>query len=591
MAYQALYRKYRPTNFKEVVGQTHIVQTLRNAIEKNRIAHAYLFCGPRGTGKTSIAKIFARTLNCTSDHPPCMECENCQLSLKGSHPDILELDAASNNGVDEVRALIDRVGYAPLQGRYKVYIIDEVHMMSTGAFNALLKTIEEPPAHVIFIFATTEPHKVLPTILSRCQRYDFSKVSDLDIQSRLSFICTQEKIRVDEEALSLIANLADGGMRDALSILDQCIAYEQNHLTAQTVREIYGVVQPKELGKLSSYLVADQVEKAIVFLEEIERKGMDLKRLIADFISLYKDSLLLDLSQNTTLLSAERKDILTQYFLIHPTSKRVNLLNDLMALYNKMAFSSNVLDYLETILLKAALWQAPTSFQSVSSLPSGANTEKPTIEISQSNSSSFKETPVIETNSPISLENRSLKKSISSSNNLSSIFWHKDVSRETSLKNHKSNTSVTDEFLLSLLVGANKEEKKKDQILMGENSHYLHDLDYAKFATTLTEISIVASGSNYILIGVKDEVKKNYINNLQNNFGYERYFQEILETPKKIFAITMLEAKKLVQNFIKRQKENTLPSPAKVTLSQDPNSMSLEDQLKARFDNLQIVQD
>ena len=186
MAYQALYRKYRPSNFDEVVGQTHIIQTLKNAIVQNRIAHAYLFCGPRGTGKTSIAKIFAKTLNCTNNEDaPCGICENCKMAANGSHPDIIEIDAASNNGVDEVRNLIDKVKYAPMQGKYKIYIIDEVHMMTSGAFNALLKTIEEPPAHVIFIFATTEPNKVLPTIISRCQRFDFNKVSIQDIKHRL----------------------------------------------------------------------------------------------------------------------------------------------------------------------------------------------------------------------------------------------------------------------------------------------------------------------------------------------------------------------------------------------------------------------
>ena len=184
MAYQALYRKYRPSTFEEVVGQGHIVQTLKNAVENNRIAHAYLFCGPRGTGKTSIAKIFARTLNCTSQNHdrPCGQCQNCTDSLNGSHPDIIEIDAASNNGVDEVRNLIERVKYAPMEGNYKVYIIDEVHMMTQSAFNALLKTIEEPPAHVIFVFATTEPNKVIPTIVSRCQRFDFTKVAKKDIQ-------------------------------------------------------------------------------------------------------------------------------------------------------------------------------------------------------------------------------------------------------------------------------------------------------------------------------------------------------------------------------------------------------------------------
>ena len=241
MAYQALYRKYRPTNFDEVVGQTHIIQTLKNAIVQNRIAHAYLFCGPRGTGKTSIAKIFAKTLNCTNNQDaPCGVCENCKMAANGSHPDIIEIDAASNNGVDEVRNLIDKVKYAPMQGKYKIYIIDEVHMMTSGAFNALLKTIEEPPAHVIFIFATTEPNKVLPTIISRCQRFDFNKVSMHDIKYRLSVVCKNEGIEIDENGLTLIAQLADGGMRDALSILDQCVAYCSSHIDVNDIRKRAG---------------------------------------------------------------------------------------------------------------------------------------------------------------------------------------------------------------------------------------------------------------------------------------------------------------------------------------------------------------
>ena len=206
MAYQALYRKYRPENFEGVAGQKAIVQTLNNAIKQNKIAHAYLFCGPRGTGKTSIAKIFAKMLNCENhSESPCGHCQNCIDFQKGTHPDVIEIDAASNNGVDEVRNLIEKVKYAPIEGKYKVYIIDEVHMMSTGAFNALLKTIEEPPTHVVFIFATTEPHKVLPTIISRCQRYDFHKVSVQDMKERLNYIVNQENIHVEDNVIETIA--------------------------------------------------------------------------------------------------------------------------------------------------------------------------------------------------------------------------------------------------------------------------------------------------------------------------------------------------------------------------------------------------
>jgi len=226
MAYKALYNKYRPSTFEEVAGQRSIVRTLKNAIASGKIAHAYLFCGPRGTGKTSMARLFAKALNCEKGiGQQCNACSNCQAINEGNHPDVIEIDAASNNGVDQVRDLIDKVRYAPIKGRYKIYIIDEVHMMSAGAFNALLKTLEEPPEQVIFILATTEPYKVLPTILSRCQRFDFGKIDDQDIREKLIWILDKEKVTYDEKGIDAIVSLADGGMRDALSILDQVLAY------------------------------------------------------------------------------------------------------------------------------------------------------------------------------------------------------------------------------------------------------------------------------------------------------------------------------------------------------------------------------
>lgn len=591
MAYQALYRKYRPASFDDVVGQKHIVQTLKNAISKNRIAHAYLFCGPRGTGKTSIAKIFARTLNCSGENPPCMECENCRLSLSGTHPDIIEIDAASNNGVDEVRSLIDRVGYAPLEGKYKVYIIDEVHMMTSGAFNALLKTIEEPPAHVIFIFATTEPHKVLPTILSRCQRYDFSKVSHKDIQDRLTYVCQQESVNADEDALSLVAELADGGMRDALSILDQCIAYEQDHLTIDDVREIYGVVQPEEIGSLIENLTPEKANDAIESLKAIENRGMDMKRFTADLISLYKDSLLQEMAAQTDLISDKRKKVIEKSFLPQPVDKRIQILNDLMNLYNKLAYSSNVMDYIETILLKNALWK-PQTFISQAPYPASKPANQPRYENRPSvqNPSEQKSDRKMQTTSqPVNTVKNEKKP------DLAKQFWNMNVSRETSEKpdTPQSEFRFSEDFLLSLLVGATKAEKTSDLNHMKNGGKYLKDLEFAKFAKSMSGARIAASGSNYILLGVQNVLIKDNINSLEQSLGYEAFTNQLLGKPKKVFAITMDEVTNLFGVYKKRAAEKTLPSAAmiEVLLPTTAEEIPVEEQLKKRFENLTIQDD
>ena len=247
MSYKALYRTYRPSTFEEVYGQQHIVKTLSNAIKENKIAHAYLFCGPRGTGKTSMARLFAKALNCEEGFgKQCNHCTNCTSITDGTHPDVIEIDAASNRGIDDIRDLINKVKYAPIRGKYKVYIIDEVHMMTSEAFNALLKTLEEPPANVVFILATTEPFKLMPTILSRVQRYDFSKVSDSNLLANLKRVCEKEGVTFEEEALKLITTLSDGGVRDSLSLLDQAIAYSGNELTTSVVQELFGLSTTEE---------------------------------------------------------------------------------------------------------------------------------------------------------------------------------------------------------------------------------------------------------------------------------------------------------------------------------------------------------
>ena len=303
MAYRALYRTYRPSTFDEVAGQDHIVKTLKNALATGKLAHAYLFAGPRGTGKTTMAKLLAKALNCDEGIGcQCNECKNCKAIIEGTHPDVLELDAASNNGVDEIRELIDKVKYGTILGRYKVYIIDEVHMLSTGAFNALLKTLEEPPEHVIFILATTEPHKILPTILSRCQRYDFTKLSDLDIKNRLKAVLEKERIAYNEEAVNIIISLADGGMRDALSILDQVLAYSGNKLDVQDILDIFALESKEEKIDLLNSLIAKNVSDVLERINRYISLGTDIKRLTDDLLLILKDVLIYQSSRNTSCL-------------------------------------------------------------------------------------------------------------------------------------------------------------------------------------------------------------------------------------------------------------------------------------------------
>ena len=309
MAYKALYRTYRPSTFDEVAGQQHIVKTIKNALATRKIAHAYLFAGPRGTGKTTMAKLLAKALNCEDGIGcQCNECKNCVAINEGSHPDVLEIDAASNNGVDEIRDLIDKVKYGTILGRYKVYIIDEVHMMTQGAFNALLKTLEEPPEHVIFILATTEPHKILPTILSRCQRYDFSKVSDADIKERIKTILEKENIEYNDEAINLVISLADGGMRDALSILDQVLAYSGDKLNVQDVLDIFALESSEEKLNLITSILNGDTNDVLNRLSAYVSRGTDIKRLTNDLLLILKDVLIYETSGTSKFLQALKEE-------------------------------------------------------------------------------------------------------------------------------------------------------------------------------------------------------------------------------------------------------------------------------------------
>ncbi len=356
MSYQALYRVWRPQRFDDVVGQQVITQTLKNAIITNQISHTYLFAGPRGTGKTSAAKIFAKAVNChhQKDGEPCNQCEICQAITDGTLNDVIEIDAASNNGVEEIRDIRDKAKYAPTQADYKVYIIDEVHMLSTGAFNALLKTLEEPPANVIFILATTEPHKIPLTILSRVQRFDFHRISPQDIFDRMKYILDEKQFKYEDKALWVIANAAEGGMRDALSILDQVLSFSDDHVKLDDALLVTGSVTKKLMQSYFMQVVQHQSPEALKTMDQILEQGKDGQRFIEDLISFIRDILLYQESPDliqvaSTGLKDEDFQALSQAASAQLMYQMIDILNQVQ---DEMRFTTHPDVYLEVLTIQ-----------------------------------------------------------------------------------------------------------------------------------------------------------------------------------------------------------------------------------------------
>ena len=353
MEYTALYRKFRPLTFDEIVGQEHIVKTIKNEIINNRVGHAYLFNGGRGTGKTSAAKILARAVNCLNPQngEPCNECEICKAALDGSLTDIVEMDAASNNSVEDVRAIRDEVNFLPTLAKYRVYIIDEVHMLSTGAFNALLKTLEEPPAHVKFILATTEPQKLPATILSRCQRFDFKKISNENIEKRLNYVCSQSKIDITDDAKKVIAGLSEGAMRDALSILERCMQ-EEGTITDEVVKELVGIPKTESVNKITKNILEKNTDEALKTINEIVEEGKDITNFLWEIIKYVKDILICKTNTQLEIYNQAEKEEIKK--LADATSKErlISIIYELSNLQNDIKWSSQKLIMFQVEIIK-----------------------------------------------------------------------------------------------------------------------------------------------------------------------------------------------------------------------------------------------
>lgn len=354
MGYTALYRKFRPTTFGEMVGQEHITRTLKNQIISGRVGHAYLFNGGRGTGKTSAAKILARAINCQNPHEgePCNECEICKEALNGSLTDIVEMDAASNNSVEDIRSIKEEVNFLPTKAKYRVYIIDEVHMLSTGAFNALLKTLEEPPEHVKFILATTEPQKLPATILSRCQRFDFKRISNPDIIKRLEIVCKESDIEADNGSLNMIAELSEGAMRDALSILERCVQNGENDISQDKIRELIGIPKLTYVHGIAQAIIDYDVENSLNTIQSVIDEGKDINNLLWEIIKYIKDILIIKTNGKLSLYNESELQEIKELSERVSKERLIKLIYDLSELENNMKWSTQKLIMFQAGIIK-----------------------------------------------------------------------------------------------------------------------------------------------------------------------------------------------------------------------------------------------
>ena len=613
MSYQVLYRTYRPSRFDEVVGQEYIVKILKNTIKNKRIAHAYLFAGPRGTGKTTIAKLFAKAINCEDfNEEACDNCSSCLAFKENNHPDIIELDAASNNSVDDIREIIEQVPYSPIVGKYKVYIIDEVHMLSSSAFNALLKTLEEPPAHVVFILATTDPQKIIPTVLSRCQRYNFSKISNLNMEKKMVEILNKEHLQYEDKALDEVAMLAEGGMRDALSILEQILSYNNDGIFLEDVQRIFGLSTKEEKVELLIKIHND-LTGSINLLRQMYDSGIDPKRLCVDLLEIIKESLIYSDDQNETLLNKLSKfDCMNILDVVSVT----DLLSDIT--------------YLEEALNKARSNQSFLTYLELAEVKMGGNSSKHTIKtkpaITQTVTRTVAEEPKVEAivaeevkeKPQVVVEEPVVEQTITEdiANGLesggSNLGLESDAPIETSeapvitpepimetlVQDLSDGVKVEEEpevvnqapidieYLAALLLTANKNEKVSDSIIYNRLEMYKLDPDKRKFYELLRNTDLFASGKDVIIV----TGPKLYIDNInatENRNELYRFFMEEFGLDKVIYGVENDKCAELISIYknLMANKDSKAPMVEKPVIEKE---MTNEEKAKLLFNNVRV---
>lgn len=515
MQKEALYQKYRSQTFDELVGQQYVVRSIKNAVQEGKVGHAYLFCGPRGTGKTSMARLLARAVNCEDkEHAPCGKCENCLAAIEGTHPDIIEINAANETHVEDVRDLIERARLSPMMGQHKVYIVDEVHQLSSSAASALLKTLEEPPKHVIFILATTDPQKLLPTIISRCQRFDFSKIKNEDIKNHLLDVANKEGVTLGEEAAEKLAILADGGMRDSLSMLEQAIAYTSGNITNDAINEIYGLTSVSEKIKFLKALHEKDIQYVLEHIEMFAEKGIDFKRLTSDLVSIIKDAVIYDKTQKESLLrilNAEEASLVIK--LSDNAFEEIDLFMEALEMYRS---AQSVVNVFEIACLKITCMN--DSETKVSVLPKiekkVIKTEPKQVEIEA------EQEPVVETFIP-KIEEPELDK----------------------------------ETVLRILVQCDKDNKSRDIDIIND---LLNALVMNKYIAALRQITLKASGRDCILFSTPSQAVFNTLNEKEMNKELYFFLKEAGIDKVPYIALDKVYSD-AVNEFVQKRKTNSLP--------------------------------
>lgn len=564
MAYKALYRTYRPTTFDEVVGQEHIVRTLKNALKENKIAHAYLFAGPRGTGKTTMAKLLAKALNCEEGiGHQCNKCSNCQAINEVSHPDVIEIDAASNNGVDEVRDLIDRVRYLPIKGRYKVYIIDEVHMMTSGAFNALLRTLEEPPSHVIFILATTEPHKILPTILSRCQRYDFAKVSDKDIKKRLTFVLEQEQVNYEEDAIDMIISLADGGMRDALSILDQLLAYSGHTLTSKDVLDVFALTSKEEKLKLINFIMRGDVGETLKMFREFVEHGNDIRKLLGDLLDIIKDIYTYRVTGEASLLLVLNEKEALKFENLANEDELLTMSSTLLEAQSEMKNVANVRSLLEISLLKLTnlkhkLPQNSNEIEDEFVVVKKKEEVKPVEEVKPL-AQEVKIEPKIEEIKPIVQEEKIQSEPMH-------LFNEDEIIVDTNNFGPEESYHIDEEMIINAMIKGDKELKKNIISKWDELNKYLSSPTLGRYASLLKDARPYIATKELLFLEYDLDLIANRVNLKNNQKTISNLIKKITGKEFFVYALTRAETIAYVKKFRDLSQLGKLKKADEVTL-------------------------